>query len=95
MQVPASWNLEETLTCQLGVQPEDFRGLALLFADFFPQMFYPQLLSIKTEQYFLDTFPACEIVLLRHLEVSLRQWLPNSRVVGCSFVGCEVVKRSG
>lgn len=35
-------------TCTAGAQPKDFKGLALLFADFLPQMFYPQLVSIKT-----------------------------------------------
>lgn len=34
--------------CMVGVQPKDFKGFALLFVDFLPQMFYPQLVSIKT-----------------------------------------------
>lgn len=35
-------------TRTVGAQPKDFKGLTLLFADFLPQVFYPQCVSVKT-----------------------------------------------
>lgn len=50
MKVPVleSRGNAHTPTCTAGAQPRDFKGLVLLFANFLPQMFDPQLVADKT-----------------------------------------------